>query len=254
MPAPASLVRSGCGASFVVMPRRPEFALKSARACIQVQVPASAGCARGWPPAASSRSSSSHSSTKIRSSRCCSADWYSSGSMCARSSCADTSSDSVGVRAQRVGGVAGDRDHLAAALAELAADLAQRRPACRARKTPAARRSASAADTLAGISTGSKWCTVRMPSSDSLQREGARRDAVLAEADHEHAAGVADRVGDRVDASGGLISARFLLGARLVRATGPRPARHADRRRRTAPARACVVAVAARDRFADRDT
>ena len=68
----------------------------------------------------------SHSSTNKRSSRCCTPAWYSSGSTCGRSSCADHQQRDVRMRAQRVGRVPRERDHLALALAHAARELAQR--------------------------------------------------------------------------------------------------------------------------------
>ena len=145
-------------------------------------------CRRAW------RSSlPSHNSTNTPSSRCCNAEWYSSGSMYGRSSCAETSSDRSACARSGIGCVAGDGDHLAALFAEIAADLAQRRLA------PEFGKDQQHVAGTGGRHAGRHVRGVEVVHGEDaeqrqLQREGARVDVVFAQADDEHLAGVADRL------------------------------------------------------------
>src|SRR5690606_37067746 len=157
----------------------------------------------------------------------------------------------VRVRAQRVGGVPGDADHAPALGAEVVAELAQRRLLAMLgehQQHVAGRRRGHARGHVRGVEV--------VHGEDAqprqLQRERARMDVVLAQADDEHAAGRADRLGRRFQRLWRVDQAGRFLGLGLAPPQGRGEGALALVRGRRRLGRGLAV-VGARQRLADRE-
>src|SRR5690606_8658347 len=155
------------------------------------------------------------------------------------------------MRAQRVGAVPGDGHHLAAAVAaEVVAELAQRGLHAvlgEHQQHVAGPGRGQAGGHVRGVEVvHGEDAQQRQP-----QRQRARVDVVLAQADDEHRAGLADQAGDRGQGAGRVDQAGGFLGLGLAQ-----PQAVALRRARLrvlgAALAAAAVAVGAHHRLADR--
>ena len=157
----------------------------------------------------------------------------------------------VSVRAQRIGGMPGDRDHPSSLLAEIAADLAERGLLAVLGKRQqhvawAGRRHAG------GHVRGVEVVHGEDSQQRQLQRKCACMDVVLAQPDDEHAASRSYGRGRRLDGFGWIDQPGRFLGFRLASPETRRQGRLAVLRRGLGCNRAIAI-VGADQGFADRE-